>query len=343
MIKIAIVGATGMVGGKMLELLSNEYKVKNSKLFLFSSEKSAGKKIKVNNVEYVCITLNQENLEIMRPNFVLFAAGGDISKQFIPIVKKLGGISIDNSSAFRMDENTPLVVPEVNKYVLDDPRYNVQGVPLVIANPNCSTIQSVVVLKPLEDAFSIKRVIFSTYQAVSGSGKDGIKDFEITKEGKINEFYPHPIYNNLIPHIDVFLENGYTKEEEKMINETRKILGKQDLAITATTVRVPILNCHSVSMNIEFKNDITIEQVKNVLENAEKENKGLVVVDDVQNNVYPMPMIADNKDPVYVGRIRMDSSRQNTINLFCVADNVRKGAATNAVQIMHHIINNANS
>lgn len=327
-----------MVGRKIVELLTNEFKIENSELYLFESPRKVGKKVRVGNKFYKYLCISRESLEKIKPDFVLFAGGGKVSEEFAPIVANLGGIAIDNSSIFRMSDDVALVVPEVNGNDVKNSR--------IIANPNCSTIQAVVTLKPLDDAFSIKRIIYSTYQAVSGSGKGGINDYNLTRKGNANEFYPHSIYNNLIPHIDDFLDNGYTKEEKKMIDETRKILGKPNLAVTATTVRVPILNCHSISMNIEFDylkvndgklknaNFLTLDMVTEVLRKAEKDNKGLILMDDPKNNIYPMPMIADNTDAVYIGRIRIDESQPNTINIFCVADNLRKGAATNAVQIL---------
>jgi len=342
-IKIGVVGAQGLVGKKILGLLTNEYIVENAELILFVSPRSIGKKIKVGNQFYKGQALTRENLETIRPDFVLFAAGGKISEAFAPIVAEIGGIAIDNSSVFRMVGNVPLIVPEVNfdeithiKQELEKPIENRKGI--IIANPNCSTIQSVAALKPLDDAFNVRRVIYSTYQAVSGSGKDGIGDFHRTRKGEKNEFYPYPIYNNLIPHIDSFLESGYTKEEQKMIDETRKILCKPNLAVTATTVRVPILNCHSVAMNIEFENNIEIEDVMEVLYKAQEDNRGIIVFDNQKNDMYPMPIIVDDTDDVYIGRIRIDEGQPNTINLFCVADNLRKGAATNAVQILYYLI-----
>ena len=261
-------------------------------------------------------------------DIALFSAGGSISKKFAPIAREHGVIVVDNSSAWRMDKDIPLVVPEVNPQDID---WN-NG---IIANPNCSTIQSVVPLKPLHDAFKIKRVIYSSYQAVSGSGVEGINDLENGINGGENKKYPHQIAYNCIPHIDDFLDNGYTKEEIKMIEETKKILNDQDMKVTATTVRVPVKYGHSVSINVEFEKNFDMDEVFEVLKNG----KGIIVKDDIVNNVYPMAIDAEGKDEVYVGRIRRDYSVENGINLWVVADNIRKGAATNTVQIAELLIN----
>ena len=256
-----------------------------------------------------------------------FLQDGDTSKQFSPIAASEGCIVVDNSSAFRMDKDVPLIVPEVNS---DDIKWN-KG---IIANPNCSTIQAVVPLKPLDDKYNIKRIVYSTYQAVSGAGKGGVDDLENGLKGLPPKKFPHPIVNNCLPHIDVFEENGYTKEETKMINETRKILGKPDLKVTATTVRVPVLNSHSESINVEFENDFDLDGLKELLKNS----PGVIIEDDPNNNVYPLAQNASGHDEVYVGRIRRDYSVPFGINMWVVADNIRKGAATNAIQIVEKLI-----
>lgn len=260
-------------------------------------------------------------------DFAIFSAGSDVSKHFSPIAVNNGCIVIDNSNAFRMDENVPLVVPEVNPEEIE----NHNG---IIANPNCSTIQAVVALKPLDDKYNIKRIVYSTYQAVSGAGQKGIDDFVNTSHGLPCEKFPHPIYQNCIPHIDVFMDNGYSKEEMKMILETRKILKKPNLKITATTVRVPVLNSHSESINVEFEKDFDISELKNCLNNS----NGIIVQDDLSNNLYPLAINATGHDDVFVGRIRRDDSIPYGINMWVVADNIRKGAASNAVQILEKLI-----
>lgn len=260
-------------------------------------------------------------------DFAIFSAGSDVSKYFSPIAVNHGCIVIDNSNAFRMDENVPLVVPEVNPEEIE----NHNG---IIANPNCSTIQAVVALKPLDDKYNIKRIIYSTYQAVSGAGQKGIDDFVNTSNGLPCEKFPHPIYQNCIPHIDVFMDNGYSKEEMKMILETRKILKKPNLKITATTVRVPVLNSHSECINVEFEKDFDINDLRNCLNSSD----GIVVQDDLSNNLYPLAKNATGHDEVFVGRIRRDESIPYGINMWVVADNIRKGAASNAVQILEKLI-----
>lgn len=324
--KIAVVGATGMVGNKFLQVLT-ERKLPAENYFLFASAKSAGKKIDFMGKEHEIIELNEENIKKFPVDIALFSAGGDVSKEFAPIFAKNGTLVIDNSNAWRRDENVPLVVPEVNA---SDIAWHKN----IIANPNCSTIQAMVVLKPLQKAFGLKRVIYSTYQAVSGAGVKGYNDLKGGICGEKPQKFPYPIFGNCLPHIDVFLDNGYTKEEDKMIFETRKILGDKDLKVTATCVRVPVYYGHSESINIEFEKPFTIEEVKNVLAKAE----GVVVQDDLANNIYPMPITAENKDEVFVGRIRRDFTVENGINLWCVADNIRKGAATNAVEIAEKAI-----
>ena len=327
-LNIAVVGCTGMVGGKFLEVLT-ERNVQADNYYLFASEKSAGKVIDFMGKKHTVIKLCKENVIDKKIDIALFSAGGSVSLEYAPIFASIGAIVVDNSSAWRMDENVPLVVPEVNAE--DIAKHN-----NIIANPNCSTIQAMVALKPLDEAFIIKRVIYSTYQAVSGAGVKGYADLENGIKGEAPKKFPCPIFGNCIPHIDVFLDNGYTKEEEKMIKETRKILHRPDLKVTATTVRVPVYYGHSESINIEFEKPCTVEEVKNVLANAQ----GIILQDDVQNNVYPTPLAAENHDEVYVGRIRKDDSVESGINIWVVADNIRKGAATNAVQIAEYIIKN---
>lgn len=319
-VNLAIVGATGMVGRTFLKVLEERnFPVEN--LYLFASAKSAGKKLKFRNKEYIVEELTEDsfNRDIQ---IALFSAGGDISKKFAPIAKENNVVVVDNSSAWRLEKNVPLVVPEVNP---EDVNWH-NG---IISNPNCSTIQCVVPLKPLHDNFKIKRIVFSTYQAVSGSGVGGIKDLEEGINGSPPKKYPHPIVFNCLPHIDIFMDNGYTKEEMKMIDETKKILNDYNLKITATAVRIPVKYGHSVSVNLEFEKPFKLEDVFKVLNDA----TGIIVQDDVENNIYPMAINAEGTDEVYVGRIRRDFSVENGINMWVVADNIRKGAATNTVQI----------
>ena len=277
--------------------------------------------------KHTVIELKEENIVDKKIDIALFSAGGETSKQFAPVFAKHGTLVIDNSNAWRRDENVPLVVPECNA---EDIRWHKN----IIANPNCSTIQAVVALKPLHDAFKIKRVVYSTYQAVSGAGVKGYNDLKNGINGEAPQKFPYPIFGNCIPHIDVFLDNGYTREEDKMIFETKKILGDQNIKITATTVRVPVYFGHSEAINVEFYKPCTVEEVRKVLENA----PGVIVQDDVKNNVYPMALTAENKDEVFVGRIRKDDTVESGVNLWVVADNIRKGAATNAVEIAEKVL-----
>lgn len=323
--KLAIIGSTGLVGRTALTILE-EKNLPNFEYTLFCSKKSAGTKIKFLGKEYIAQELTENSFD-EGFDFAIFSAGGDTSKKYSPIAVEKRCIVIDNSSAFRMDKDVPLVVPEVNP----DDIYLNKG---IIANPNCSTIQAVVVLKPLDNKYKIKRVIYSTYQAVSGAGVFGLEDLRTQATGKDLKKFAHPIYNNCLPHIDTFTENGYTKEELKMINETRKILGKPNLAVTATTVRVPVENCHSESINIEFENEFDLNDVIELLKNA----PGIIVQDDIQNDLYPIATTVNGHNEVYVGRIRRDFSQPNTLNLWVVADNIRKGAAYNAIQIMEKLI-----
>lgn len=323
---IAVVGATGMVGNKLLEVLA-EQNLPASDYLLFASKKSAGKIINFLGKDRVVIELNEENIIKYKPNIVLMSAGGSTSEKFAPIFAQNGCVVIDNSSAWRRDSNVPLVVPECNSEALKTHKN-------IIANPNCSTIQAVVALKPLHDKFKIKRIVFSTYQAVSGAGVAGYDDLKGGISGLAPKKFPYPIFGNCIPHIDVFLDNGYTKEEDKMIFETKKILGDDSLKITATTVRVPVFHGHSESVNVEFEKSFTVDEIKKTLESAD----GIVLCDDISNNQYPMPILAEDKDEVFVGRIRRDFSVDNGINMWVVADNIRKGAATNTVQIAKKLI-----
>ena len=329
---IAVVGATGMVGRKFLQVLE-ERNLPVDNYYLFASARSAGKQLDFFGKKYTVIELTEENVMALKGkvDFALFSAGGGTSKDFAPVFVKAGAIVVDNSSQWRMDKDVPLVVPEVNP---EDISWN-SG---IIANPNCSTIQAMLPLKALDEKFGLERVVYSTYQAVSGAGlqgyndlKDGIDHNEPPKK------IPRQIAYNVVPHIDVFLPDGYTKEEWKMIHETRKILHLPDLRVTATTVRVPVFYGHSESINVEFKKPCTIEEVMDCLRNY---NKNLIVVDDREKALYPTAIDAENHDEVYVGRIRIDDSVKSGINFWCVADNIRKGAATNAVQIVEYMIKN---
>lgn len=326
-LNIAVVGASGMVGRTILKILE-ERNFPVNKLYLFASLKSAGEIITFCNKEYIIEELS-ENSFLNDIDIALFSAGSSISQKYAPIAASRGIIVIDNSSAFRMNKEVPLVIPEVNAEDIS----NHKG---IIANPNCSTIQALVAVKPLHDKYKIKRIVFSTYQAVSGSGVKGINDLERGLSGKSNTFYPHPIANNCLPHIDLFEENGYTKEEMKMINETKKILHDDNIKITATTVRVPVYYSHSESINIEFENRFELTELIEIL----KESPGIIVLDNPNKNIYPLATEATGKDEVFVGRIRKDDSVKYGINLWVVADNIRKGAATNAVQIAELIIKN---
>lgn len=323
---VAVVGATGMVGRKMLQVLS-ERKLPIAELYLFASAKSAGKQVDFMGKTYTVIELTEENVRKIKVDIALFSAGAGTSKTFAPVFAECGAVVIDNSSQWRTDPEVPLVVPEVNPADID---WN-HG---IIANPNCSTIQAVVTLAPLHKKYHIKRIVYSTYQAVSGAGVMGYADLEDGIKGEKPKKFPKPIFGNVLPHIDVFLDNGYTKEEEKMIFETKKILGDQSLRITATTVRVPVYYGHSESINVEFEKPVTKEGVIQTLSEAD----GVVVMDDTANGVYPTPLDIADTDEVYVGRIRIDDSVENGVNLWVVADNIRKGAATNAVQIAQRII-----
>lgn len=322
---VAVVGATGLVGQTFLKVLK-ERNFPVEKLYLYASARSAGKIVNFDGKDYTVIELKEENIKD-DIDVALFSAGGSISKEYAPKFKAKGAIVIDNSSAWRMEKDIPLVVPEANPEALE-------GHNGIIANPNCSTIQVMPVLKVLADKYGLKRVVYSTYQAVAGSGQKGIDDLEANLKGEPSKNYPHQIAFNLLPHIDVFLDNGYTKEEIKMVEETRKILGLPDLRVTATCVRVPVKMGHAVSVNVELEKPFELEDVFKAFE----EKEGVIVQDDVSKNVYPMPIVAEDTDEVYVGRIRRDESVDNGLNLWVVADNIRKGAATNTIQIAETLI-----
>ncbi len=324
-VNLAIVGATGMVGRTFLEVLEKrDFPIEN--FYVFASARSAGKTITFRGKEYVIEELTEQSFD--RPiDIALFSAGGSISQKFAPIAASKGCVVVDNSSAWRMDPNVPLVVPEVNP---EDIKKH-KG---IIANPNCSTIQAVVALKPIHEYYTIKRIIYTTYQAVSGAGMGGWADLEEGLKGNPPKKFPHPIANNCLPHIDSFLDNGYTKEEMKMVEETRKIFHSPDLKITATTVRVPVFNGHSEAINVEVEKPFELEELKGIFKKA----PGIIVQDDPQNDIYPLATEATGEDEVFVGRIRRDESVENGINLWVVADNIRKGAATNTIQIAELLV-----
>ncbi|WP_353183964.1 aspartate-semialdehyde dehydrogenase [Parapedobacter lycopersici] len=323
--RVAVVGATGLVGSEMLKVLAaRNFPV--TELIPVASERSKGKEIEFKGKQYKVVT--PDEAIALKPDVALFSAGGSTSLEEAPKFAAAGVTVIDNSSAWRMDPTKQLVVPEVNADVLsaDDK---------IIANPNCSTIQMVVVLKPLHDRYGIKRVVVSTYQSVTGTGVKAVKQLNDERAGVDGEkAYPYPIDLNVIPHIDVFQDNGYTKEEMKMIQETNKIMGDDRIRVTATTVRIPVIGGHSEAVNIEFEQDFDLNEVRTLL----ADQPGIVVVDDPANLKYPMPKDAHGKDEVFVGRIRRDESQANTVNLWIVADNLRKGAATNAVQIAEALL-----
>ena len=323
--KVAVVGASGLVGQKMLQIMS-ERNFPVEELLPVASVRSVGKKISYDGKEYTIISI--EDAIAAKPDIALFSAGGSVSLEYAPKFAEAGTVVIDNSSAWRMDVSKKLIVPEVNGHILriDD---------RIIANPNCSTIQMVVALKPLHDAFQIKRIVVSTYQSVTGSGKGAVDQLEGERSGKdIKKVYPHKIDMNALPHIDVFLENGYTKEEMKMVNETMKIMGDDTIKVTSTCVRIPTIGGHSEAINVEFENEYTLEQVYSILSKA----PGVTVVDDPTKNEYPMPLNAHDKDDVFVGRIRRDETQPKTLNLWVVSDNLRKGAATNTIQIAEYML-----
>lgn len=325
--KVAVVGATGLVGSMILKVLE-ERNFPVTELIPVASEKSKGKEISFKGNKFKVVTVDEAIA--LKPDIALFSAGGTTSTEFAPKFAAVGTIVVDNSSAWRMDPTKKLIVPEVNASVLTaDDR--------IIANPNCSTIQMVVVLKPLHDKYKIKRVVVSTYQSVTGTGVKAVAQLNDERAGIEGEkAYPYKIDLNVIPQIDVFVENGYTKEEMKMIQETNKIMGDDSIRVTATTVRIPVIGGHSESINIEFENDFDLNEVRSIL----SKQSGVVVVDDPANQKYPMPLDAHEKDEVFVGRIRRDETQDNTLNLWVVADNLRKGAATNAVQVAEYLVSN---
>lgn len=325
-VNIAIVGATGMVGRTFLKVLE-ERNFPYENIYCFASKRSAGTKVKCKGEDIIVEELTETSFD-RNIDIALFSAGGATSEKFAPIAASKGVIVVDNSSHFRMDEDVPLVVPEVNPDAIWSHKN-------IIANPNCSTIQAMVALKPIQDKYGLERVVFSTYQAVSGSGVKGVADLETGLKGSTEtKCYPHPIANNCLPHIDVFTENGYTKEEMKMINETKKILNQSNLRVTATAVRVPLFDCHSESINVTLSDSFELEDIFELY----REYEGIVLQDDTDNDIYPLATSAKGTDEVYIGRIRRDFSIDNGLNLWVVADNIRKGAATNAVQIAEVLI-----
>ena len=325
--KIALVGATGMVGNVMLEVLA-ERKLPITELLLVASERSVGKEIPFKGKTLKVIGL--EKAVAARPAIALFSAGGDTSLEWAPKFAALGTVVIDNSSAWRMDLSKKLIVPEINGNELTSEDK-------IIANPNCSTIQMVMALAPLHKVYKIKRLIISTYQSITGTGVKAVEQLNNEAQGKKGvTAYPYPIHKNAIPHCDVFLENDYTKEEMKLVHETHKILGDDTMGITATAIRIPIVGGHSEAVNIEFGNPFEISDIRKLLHNT----PGVVVQDNPETNTYPMPIYAEGKDDVFIGRIRRDTSHPNAVNLWIVADNLRKGAATNTVQIAEYLIAN---
>ena len=327
--KLAVVGVTGLVGTEILEVL-NEFNFEIDSFIPVASARSVGKKITFRGEEHTIVSMDQA-VE-MAPDIAVFSAGGSTSKEHAPRFAEVGTFVIDNSSAWRMDPTKKLIVPEINANELTQEDK-------IIANPNCSTIQMVVALAPLHKEYAIKRLVISTYQSFTGTGVKAVKQYETEKEGgDLNgeSAYPHAIFANCIPHCDIFLDNGYTKEEMKLVHETRKILGDSEMAITATAVRVPVFGGHSESINVEFRNEFEINQVNKLLSDMD----GLIVQDDNSKNIYPMPLSAHKKNEVFVGRIRKDESNEKALNMWVVADNLRKGAATNAIQIAQYVKEN---
>ena len=323
--RIAVVGATGMVGTVMLKALE-ERNFPVTELIPVASEKSVGKKVTFKGVYYTIVGL--QRAVDMRPDIALFSAGGGISLEWAPKFADVGTTVVDNSSAWRMDENKKLVVPEINaKSLTEDDK--------IIANPNCSTIQMVVALAPLHRKYKIKRLVISTYQSITGTGVKAVQQLENEYKGKKGEMaYHYPIHRNAIPHCDVFEDNGYTKEEMKLVRETQKILNDKSIAVTATAVRIPVVGGHSENVNIEFENDFDVAEIRNIL----NESPGVTVQDNIDTNTYPMPIYAEGKDDVFVGRIRRDLSQPKTLNMWIVSDNLRKGAATNTIQIAEYLV-----
>lgn len=326
--RIALIGATGLVGSVMLNVLEKS-SLQIDELYAVASERSIGKTVMFKKMEYTVMGL--QNALDKAPDIAIFSAGGQTSKAWVQKFADKGTFVIDNSSAWRMDKNIPLVVPEINGAVLNADSK-------IIANPNCSTIQMVMALAPLHRVYGIDRLVISTYQSVTGSGARAVRQMQDERicRPQVQRFYPHPIDLNLIPHGGDFLDNGYTSEEEKLVNETHKILDDYSLRITATVVRVPVFGGHSESINVEFKKEFELENVRELLENF----PGIEVQDNPQNNVYPMPKYAEGKDAVFVGRLRRDFSQPKTLNMWVVSDNLRKGAATNAVQIAEYLVEN---
>lgn len=324
--KVAVVGATGLVGTQMIRVLE-ERNFPVTEFIPVASEKSVGKKVTFKGKEYAVVGM--QDAVNMKPQLAIFSAGGGTSKTWAPKFAEVGTTVVDNSSAWRMDPDKKLVVPEVNAHVLT-------ASDKIIANPNCSTIQMVVALVGIHKAYKIKRIVVSTYQSVTGTGKKAVDQMMNERKGVSGEMaYPHKIDMNVLPHIDVFLDNGYTKEEMKMVNETRKIMEDDSIRVTATTVRVPVVGGHSEAVNVEFEKDFDLADVRQILEKT----PGVVVMDDPKQNVYPMPLVSHNRDEVFVGRLRRDESQPNTLNMWVVSDNLRKGAATNAVQIAEYLVN----
>lgn len=323
--KVAVVGATGMVGSVMLKVLE-ERNFPLTELIPVASERSVGKKLTYNGKDFEVVSL--ETAISMKPEVAIFSAGGDTSLEWAPKFASAGTTVIDNSSAWRMNPKHKLIIPEINANLLSEEDK-------IIANPNCSTIQLLMALKPLHDAYNIKRVVVSTYQSITGTGVKAVQQLENEYVGKKEEMaYPYPIHKNALPHCDVFQENGYTKEEMKLTNETKKILGDDSVNVTATAIRIPVVGGHSESVNIEFHKEFEEEDVRKILSDF----PGITVQDNPELNTYPMPIYAEGKDDVFVGRIRRDHSQPNTLNMWIVADNLRKGAATNAVQIAEYLL-----
>lgn len=323
--KLAVIGATGLVGTEILEVLE-EHRFPYDELLLVASERSVGKQLEYQGKQHQIIGLAEA--VAARPQIAIFSAGGSTSLEWAPKFAEVGTVVIDNSSAWRMDASKKLVVPEINAQ-------EITANDKIIANPNCSTIQMVLALEPLRQRYGIKRIVVSTYQSVTGTGKAAVDQMMAEREGRTPEMvYPHKIDLNVLPHIDVFQPNGYTKEEMKMINETKKIFSDDSIQVTSTTVRIPTMGGHSEAVNVEFKQDFDLAEVRSLLENA----PGIIVQDDPANFVYPMPIHAHKKDEVFVGRLRRDESQPNTLNMWIVADNLRKGAATNAVQIAEYLL-----
>ena len=325
--KLAVVGATGMVGEVMLRILS-ERNFPLTELIPVASERSVGKKVYYQGNSFEVLGLS--TALSMAPDMVLFSAGGDISLEWAPKFAEVGSVVIDNSSAWRMDPNKKLIIPEINSQILTKEDR-------IIANPNCSTIQMLMALAPLKNTYGINRIVVSTYQSITGTGIKAVQQLEnesLNVEGEMA--YPYPIYRNALPHCDIFMDNGYTKEEMKLVNETHKILGDESIGITATAIRIPVVGGHSESINIQLKSEFQLDDIRKLLH----ESPGIVLQDNPDTNTYPMPIYAKGKDEVFVGRIRKDFSQENSINLWVVSDNLRKGAATNTIQIAEYLINN---